>query len=125
MKVVVVYAEAKNQSVVEFEAQDGITALEAVKRSGILEKFPQINLENSKLGIFSKIVEPTQVLSVGDRVEIYRPALGKPPKKDRATKESETESEDESGKAKSAKLAAAKQRAAAAKKMAGSKDKEN
>ncbi|MBF0418663.1 MAG: RnfH family protein [Magnetococcales bacterium] len=86
MKVAVAYAEAQKQSVLEFEAKDGITAAEAVQHSGILRKFPHIQLENCKLGIFSKIVEPTHTLVAGDRVEIYRPALGKPPKKERAAK---------------------------------------
>ncbi|MBF0176994.1 MAG: RnfH family protein [Magnetococcales bacterium] len=115
MKIAVVYAEAAKQTVIEFEANDGITAAEAVERSGIMKKFPQITLESNKLGIFSKIVEPGQVLVAGDRVEIYRPALGKPPKKERAAKESDADADGEASATKSAKLAAAKKRVAAAK----------
>ncbi|MBT5007337.1 MAG: RnfH family protein, partial [Halieaceae bacterium] len=33
---------------------------------------------NSKLGIFSKVVAPSQVLRDGDRVEIYRPLIADP-----------------------------------------------
>ena len=34
-------------------------------------------------GIFGKLTPLDQILSEGNRVEIYRPALGKPPKKSR------------------------------------------
>jgi putative ubiquitin-RnfH superfamily antitoxin RatB of RatAB toxin-antitoxin module len=45
--------------------------------SGILELFPEIDLNSADLGIFGKIVrepEKQEVLE-GDRVEIYRPLL--------------------------------------------------
>lgn len=89
MKVAVTYAEAKNQLVMEFEANEGITAIEAVERSGILKKFPSVDINNSKIGIFGKVVEPSRVVSPGDRIEIYRPALGKPPKKKGGTSQPE------------------------------------
>ncbi|MBF0215253.1 MAG: RnfH family protein, partial [Magnetococcales bacterium] len=40
----------------------------------------------NKIGIFSKLVPLDQKLNDGDRVEIYRPAMGKPPKKERPAK---------------------------------------
>ncbi|MBF0423616.1 MAG: RnfH family protein [Magnetococcales bacterium] len=95
MKVAVAYAEAQKQSVIEFEAKDGITATEAVQLSGILKKFPHIQLQSCKLGIFSKIIDSSHVLGAGDRVEIYRPALGKPPKKDRTAKNAATDDASE------------------------------
>mgnify|MGYP001818083498 FL=1 len=57
---------------------EGTTALEAAKRSGITEKFEGIDLDNAKLGIFSKVVSPTQELREGDRVEVYRPLVADP-----------------------------------------------
>ncbi|MBF0311619.1 MAG: RnfH family protein [Magnetococcales bacterium] len=84
MRVAVAYAEAKRQLLLEFDVSEGATAADAVKRSGILEKFPQIDLGVNKLGIFGKLVPVDQVLNAGDRVEIYRPAVGKPPKKSAA-----------------------------------------
>ncbi|MBF0349308.1 MAG: RnfH family protein [Magnetococcales bacterium] len=118
MKVAVAYAEAQKQWMLDVEVQEGATAAEVVERSGILKKVPQINLGSNKIGIFGKIVEPDHVVAVGDRLEIYRPAMGKPPKKERAAKETEADEEPQTADvaaSKADKVAAAKQRAALAK----------
>ncbi|MBF0455689.1 MAG: RnfH family protein [Magnetococcales bacterium] len=82
MKIAVAYAEAKEQVVLTVDLDEGGTALQAVEKSGILTKFP-IQIEASKLGVWGKIVDGDYQLSDGERVEIYRPALGKPVKKSR------------------------------------------
>jgi uncharacterized protein len=76
--VEVAYALAGKQAILELEVPEGTTALEAAKRSGITEKFEGIDLDNAKLGIFSKVVSPTQELRDGDRVEVYRPLVADP-----------------------------------------------
>ncbi|MBF0124206.1 MAG: RnfH family protein [Magnetococcales bacterium] len=83
MRVAVTYAEPRKQWLLEFEMPDGCTAEQAIRRSGLLEKCPQIDLVQQKIGIYSKLVPLDQLLQPGDRVEIYRPAVGKPPKKGR------------------------------------------
>ncbi len=60
------------------EAQQGITATEAVERSGILQEFTDIDLGKSRLGIFGKVAKADAVLKEGDRVEIYRPLIADP-----------------------------------------------
>ncbi|MBF0283903.1 MAG: RnfH family protein [Magnetococcales bacterium] len=111
MKVTVAYAEARKQVVMELETPEGTTALEAVERSSVLDKFPGLTLADKKLGIFGKIVEGAQILNPGDRVEILRPALGKPPKKERGEASQEGEA---SGEAKPAARPAARSRTSAA-----------
>ncbi|MBF0272285.1 MAG: RnfH family protein [Magnetococcales bacterium] len=86
MKVSVTYAEPKRQVVLNVDASEGITAEGAIRQSGILGRYPRIDLGVNKIGIYSKLVPLDHVLSNGDRVEIYRPAEGKPPKKDRAAR---------------------------------------
>ncbi|MEO5331214.1 MAG: RnfH family protein [Magnetococcus sp. YQC-5] len=86
MKVEVAYAEANRQLVINVDVAEGATAKDAIQKSGILSKVPHIDLGVNKIGIFSKLVPVEQVLAEGDRVEIYRPALGKPPKKERAAR---------------------------------------
>ncbi|MBF0439018.1 MAG: RnfH family protein [Magnetococcales bacterium] len=86
MKVAVTYAEAKRQIVMNMDVANGATAGDVIQNSGILARHPQIDLNVNKIGIFSKLVTLDQVLVEGDRVEIYRPALGKPPKKDRTAR---------------------------------------
>ena len=81
MKVAVAYAEAKRQMVIEMDVADGTSAEQAIRSSGILGKIPDIDLAKNKIGVFGKLFPLEQALSNGDRVEIYRPAIGKPPKK--------------------------------------------
>ena len=76
--VEVAYALPERQAIIELQVEEGTTALEAARRSGITARFEGINLENAKLGIFGKAVSPQQVLRVGDRVEIYRPLIADP-----------------------------------------------
>ncbi len=75
--VEVTYAQPHRQSLLSLEVEAGCTALEAVRRSGILKEFPEIDPGQAKMGIFSvRIADPaTHVLRAGDRVEIYRPLI--------------------------------------------------
>lgn len=77
MKVEVAYATPARQKILLVTVPDRTTMLEAVQMSGILDEFPEIDLRTAKMGIFSKLVPKPeiQVLSDGDRVEIYRPLL--------------------------------------------------
>jgi len=50
----------------------GMTAVEAVVASGLLEKFPELARRELTLGIFGTPCEPSCRLQPGDRVEIYR-----------------------------------------------------
>jgi putative ubiquitin-RnfH superfamily antitoxin RatB of RatAB toxin-antitoxin module len=51
---------------------------QAIEQSGILEKFPAIDLEQYKIGIFGKTAELDTLLKPGDRVEIYRAITADP-----------------------------------------------
>ena len=76
--VEVAYALPERQAIVELQVEEGTTALDAARRSGITDRFEGIDLDNDKLGIFGKAVAPSQVLRAGDRVEIYRPLIADP-----------------------------------------------
>ena len=54
------------------------TAESAIKASGILAKFPEINLGQNQIGIFGKLVSLDTALRHLDRVEIYRPLIADP-----------------------------------------------
>lgn len=69
----VVYAEADRQQLIALSAPEGITAAEAVERSGIARFFPRLDTTCLALGIFGHSCPPDRVLEDGDRVEIYRP----------------------------------------------------
>ncbi|MGD8378017.1 MAG: RnfH family protein [Gammaproteobacteria bacterium] len=76
--VEVAHARPERQLVLRLDVPEGTTVLEAVRRSGILERFPSIDLAHNRLGVFGKLVKPDQVLREGDRVEIYRPLVADP-----------------------------------------------
>lgn len=78
IRVEIAYAEADSQTILELEAEDGITAEDAVRRSGILRKYPALDFDKAKLGIFGKLCKRDAALKSGDRVEIYRPLIADP-----------------------------------------------
>jgi hypothetical protein len=78
LEVEVAYALLERQFLKAIKLERGATAREAIVASGVLSEFPQIDLENVSVGIFSKRITLDTPLSDGDRVEIYRPLLVSP-----------------------------------------------
>ena len=78
MRISVTYAEPSKQKWFELEVPDETSAEEAINLSGILQQFPEIDLEENKIGVFGKVVKLQQPLKEGDRVEIYRPITADP-----------------------------------------------
>jgi len=74
----VAYALPEEQVLLTLDVEQGTTVEQAVKLSGILEQFSEIDLSKNKLGIFGKIAKADQVLRDKDRVEIYRPLIADP-----------------------------------------------
>ena len=74
----VVYALPDKQTLLSLRVKQGTTLIEAIRQSGILEQHPEINLDQAKFGIFSKISQADTVLRAKDRVEIYRPLIADP-----------------------------------------------
>lgn len=70
--VQVACATPEHQSVIDVNVPEHCNALQAVQLSGILQQFPELDLNQLALGIFGHRVAATQVLRAGDRVEIYR-----------------------------------------------------
>ncbi|MEO1940041.1 RnfH family protein [Candidatus Thioglobus sp.] len=94
MLVEVAYALEKKQSLLSLEVDEGTTLKQAIETSGILDKYPQIDLKIDKTGIFGKIAKLDTVLREKDRVEIYRPLIADPKKvrKERAAQGKEMRS---------------------------------
>lgn len=78
IKVEVAYALPQEQVVLSLSVVPGTTIQQAIEQSGILKKFPDIDLARNKLGIFGKLGKPDTVLREHDRVEIYRPLIADP-----------------------------------------------
>jgi putative ubiquitin-RnfH superfamily antitoxin RatB of RatAB toxin-antitoxin module len=78
IKVEVAFARPDEQMLVSVTGAEGITVREAIERSGILGRCPEIDLAVNKVGIFGKVARLDQGLRAGDRVEIYRPLIADP-----------------------------------------------
>jgi putative ubiquitin-RnfH superfamily antitoxin RatB of RatAB toxin-antitoxin module len=78
IRVEVVYALPGQQPILQVSLPEGATVEEAIRRSGVLEAFPGIDLGVNKVGIFSKLVKLDEKLRDRDRVEIYRPLIADP-----------------------------------------------
>jgi hypothetical protein len=76
--VEVAYAKPEEQIIIPVVAQEGMTVAVAIETSGILNKFPEIDLKLNKVGIFGKLVKADTVLRDKDRVEIYRKLIADP-----------------------------------------------
>ncbi|MFM8342317.1 MAG: RnfH family protein [Methylomonas sp.] len=73
MDIEVAYAKANQQTVLRLQIVNSITVEQAIIESGILQQWPEIDLQKNKVGIFGQLCELDKILNAGDRVEIYRP----------------------------------------------------
>ena len=73
MIVCVAFAKPTAQIWKNLDVPEGSTVREVIERSGLLDQFPEIDLEVNKIGIFGSLARLDKPVSEGDRVEIYRP----------------------------------------------------
>ena len=78
IRVEVVYATLGRQDRVKLVLAPGSTVAAAIDASGVLQKYPEIDLTKNKIGVFSKLAKIDTVLRDQDRVEIYRPLIADP-----------------------------------------------
>lgn len=76
--VEVAYATPQRQVILECEVDSDSSAREVVRRCGIEQHFPEIDLDKCDIGVFGKTVADDYRLSEGDRIEIYRPLIADP-----------------------------------------------
>ncbi|MDX8379834.1 MAG: RnfH family protein [Gallionella sp.] len=78
INIEVVYALADEQTLLKKVVPMGSTVADGIQESGLLEKFPNLDLSAHKLGIFGKLTKADTPLHDKDRIEIYRPLLADP-----------------------------------------------
>ena len=78
IRVEVAYAKPDEQVILEVDGAAGMTVQQAVEASGILQRYPEIELGKNKMGVFGKLAKLDAPLKAGDRVEIYRPLIADP-----------------------------------------------
>lgn len=78
MNVGAAYDSGKKQVWLNVEVPDGSTVKEVLELSGLLDMFPEIDLETQKVGIFGKIAKLDSTVEEGQRIEVYRPITADP-----------------------------------------------
>jgi putative ubiquitin-RnfH superfamily antitoxin RatB of RatAB toxin-antitoxin module len=78
INVEVAYALPEKQVIRAVNVDAGTTIGAAIVQSGIMMDYPDLELEDAKVGIFGKAAVMTTVLADGDRVEIYRALIADP-----------------------------------------------
>ncbi len=78
LHVEVVYALPQRQELVKLTLPAGSTLQQAVEASGLLQRYPEIDLAKLKLGVYGKLSKPDALLRDRDRVEVYRPLIADP-----------------------------------------------
>lgn len=78
LSIEVCYALPDAQTLLAVTLPAGSTLEQAIVASGVLQRHPDIDLTNQKVGVFGKLKPLDAVLADHDRVEIYRPLIVDP-----------------------------------------------
>lgn len=76
--VEVAYALSDNQLIIPVQVPQQSSIEAAIHASGILQKFPEIDLNMHKVGVFGKLAKLNAHIRHLDRIEIYRPLIADP-----------------------------------------------
>ncbi|MET1256603.1 RnfH family protein [Aliikangiella maris] len=96
INIELIFALPDEQQLLTQQVPVGTTVEQAIVQSGILQKYPQIDLTKNKVGLFSQACKLTDELREGDRIEIYRPLIADPKeaRKKKAVKQKESLQKD-------------------------------
>lgn len=78
ISVEVAYARPDVQVIIPLKVETGTTVQQTIEKSGVLERFPEIDLSANKVGVFGKLTKLDTPLRARDRVEIYRTLIADP-----------------------------------------------
>lgn len=74
----VVFARPDSQTILEIVVEKGATVKQAVEASGIMQRYPEIDLDKNAVGIWNRTCKLTDEPRDGDRIEVYRPLIADP-----------------------------------------------
>lgn len=78
LTVEVAFALAQQQAVIQIEVEPGATLRQAIERSGILGRYPEIDLHHMRVGSYGRLRGLDDAVNAGERIEIYRPLAADP-----------------------------------------------
>ena len=68
----IVYVLPEQAYLIPLKVKTTTTIGQAIEFSGLLQRCPEVNLSQNKVGIYGRLKKLDTVLHAGDRVEIYR-----------------------------------------------------
>jgi hypothetical protein len=80
IEVTVVFALPDGTTDIALRLPAGATLADALERSGLAIRHPNLDLSRAAVGIFGKRSDRATALADGDRVEVYRPLIVDPKK---------------------------------------------
>lgn len=78
ISIEIAFATPERQKIITLTMPVGTILIEAVRQSGIVDLFPDLDLDHAEFGIWSKTKPKTEKLQNGQRIEIYRPLIVDP-----------------------------------------------
>ncbi|MEH6472117.1 MAG: RnfH family protein [Halopseudomonas sp.] len=84
LQISVIYANPEKPLWLKLSLTPGSTVKDAILCSGVLERFPLLDLNRYKTGIFGRFAKLDKQLQCGDRVEIYEPISPDPKQRHKA-----------------------------------------
>ena len=77
-QVMVCHATPDEIFLKSLDVAPGTTLEDAIRASGVLQAFPQLDLGVCRVGVFGKLRSLDTQAQPGDRIEIYRPLIADP-----------------------------------------------
>lgn len=77
-QVQVVYLSPEEQIVLDMELRADDRLEQLIRRSGLLERCPGLDLHAIRVGVFGEPRDLQDLAQPGDRIEVYRPLLADP-----------------------------------------------
>lgn len=78
INVEVVYGTPEKQLILDVVVPLDTTVEQAIAESCMSQHFPEIDLQENKVGIWNRTCKLSDMLKDGDRIEIYRPLIADP-----------------------------------------------
>ena len=72
------YATPQQQVVIPLRVPAGSTLEQAIRSSGVLQQFAEIDLSINPVGVFGELANLDDPVHSGERIEIYRALLADP-----------------------------------------------
>ena len=76
ISVEVAYARPEEQPVIPLEVDPGSTLQYAIEQSGLLQRFPEIDLATAKVGVFGKLAAELLIVCIAFGHDLQSPFRG-------------------------------------------------